>query len=113
MANAPTKYNYLSMVCVQYGQPVSTCTKDVKSMRTGCSSIFNLTRRRAVLVPTKSYMAQNQEVNAKESVYYRKNLRLDGEDMEQANVMLAVQPQTEDMREALVGERFFESNPLL
>ncbi len=105
-ANAPTKYNYLSMVCVQYGQPVSTCTKDVKSMRTGCSSIFNLTKRGAVLVPTKSHMAHNQEVNAKESVHYRKNLRLDGKDMEQANVMLAVRPQTEDMREALVGERF-------
>ncbi len=36
-----------------------------------------------------------------ESVHYKKNLRLDGEDMDQANVMLAVRPQTEDMREAL------------
>ncbi len=45
------------------------------------------------------------------SVHYRKNLRLDGEDMEQANVMLVVRPQTEDMREALVGEHVFESNP--
>ncbi len=61
----------------------------------------------------KSYMAHNHEVNAKEYIHYGSNLRLDGEDMEQANVMLAVRPQTEDMREALVGERFFESNPRL
>ncbi len=52
-------------------------------------------------------MAHNHEVNAKEYVHYGSNLRLDGEDMEQANVMLAVRPQTENMREALVGERFF------
>ncbi len=74
-ANAPMKYKYLSIVCVHYGQPASTPTKDVKSMRTGCFSIFNLTKRGVVLVPTNSYMAYNHEVN--------------GEEMEQANVMLA------------------------
>ncbi len=69
-------------------------------MRTGCSFIFNLTKRGAVLVLTKLNMAQNHEVNAKKSVHYRKNLRLDGEDMEQANVMLVVQPQTEALEAA-------------
>ncbi len=76
------------MVCVHYGQPASTCTKDVKSMRTGCYSIFNLTKRGAVLVPTKPHMAYNHEVNAKKFVHYRTNFWLDGEDMEQAKVML-------------------------
>ncbi len=47
----------------------------------------------------------------KKSVYYRKNLRLDDEDMEQANVTLAVRSQTEDLREALIGEHVFEDNP--
>ncbi len=42
--------------------------------------------------------------------HYKKNLRLDGEDLELANIMLAVRQQTEDMREALVGGHVFESN---
>ncbi len=112
-ANAPTKHKYLSLMCVSYGQPASTSTQDVSSMTRDCPSTFNLTKRRALLVSTTPYMARNQEVNAKKSVYYRKNLRLDDEDMGQANVMLTVRPQTGDMREALVGEHVFDSNPRL
>ncbi len=36
--------------------------------------------------------------------------QLEEEDMEQANVMLAVRPQTEDMCEAQAGEYEFEGN---
>ncbi len=81
-------------------------------MRTGCSSILNLTKREAVLDPTKACLAHNYEVTAKESVHCRKNLRLNGEDMAQANVMLAVLPQTGDMCEALVvsSTPFISSN---
>ncbi len=57
--NAPVKFKSLCMVCIHYGQPASTSTKDVESMRRGYSSIFNLTKRGALLVPTKSYMAHN------------------------------------------------------
>ncbi len=105
-ANASTTYKYLFMVCVHYGWEASTYTKDIMSMRTGCSSSLNLTKRDSVLVPTKSCLAHNYEVTAKESVHCRKNLRLDGEDMAQANVMLAELPQTGEMCEALVVSRF-------
>ncbi len=81
------------------------------SMRTSCFSIFNLAKRGAMVVPTKSYMAHNHEVNAKVSVHYRKNLRLSGEDMEHANVVPVVLLQTEDICEVLLDEHDFESTP--
>ncbi len=66
-----------------------------------------------LLVSTKSCMAHNHELNVKESVCYRKNLWLDSENMELAEVILAVRPQTESICEGLVGEHVFESNPQL
>ncbi len=105
-ANTPTKYKYLSMGCEYYGKPASTSTKYVKALRAGCSSILNLTKRETVLVPTKSCQAHNYKVTAKESVHCRKNLWLDGEDMAEANVMLAVLPQAGDVCEALAVSRF-------
>ncbi len=65
------------------------------------------------MVPTKSYMAHNHFVNAKVSVLYRKSLRLDGEDMEQANVMPVVLLQTEDIRKAPFNDHDFKSDPRL
>ncbi len=111
--NAPVKFKSLCMVCIHYDQPASTSTKDVKSMKRNCASIFNLTKHEALLVPTKPYMGHNHEVNSKESVHYRTNLRLDGEDTEQANVMLVVRPQTENIHEALSGEHVLEYTPPL
>ncbi len=55
-ANAPVKYKSLSMACVHYGQPASMSIKYAKSMRRGCSSIFNLTKRGAFLDPTVWHM---------------------------------------------------------
>ncbi len=50
-------------------------------------------------------------MNAKESVHYRNNLRLDGEDTEQANVMPVERPKIEDIHEALSGDQVFRVQP--
>ncbi len=62
---------------VHYSKTTSISTQDVKSMRKGCSPMFNLSKRGASLVPTKSYMGHNHEVNANESDHCRKILQLD------------------------------------